>query len=271
MRSLRKVRWVGYALALVAAVVTGSSPSRGAIHTEVVTYQQGTAQLQGYLAYDDTLPGPRPGVLIVHPWTGEGPYVEGRARQLAQLGYVAFACDFYGVGVRPSTPPQAAATSAIYKNDRTLTRARVNAALDVLRANKRVDGKRIVAIGYCFGGMCALELARSGADIAGVVVFHGALDTPTPQDAVHIRCPILALQGGDDPNVPQSVVEAFEEEMRAAHVDWQLVQYGNTVHAFTDPSAGNDPSRGAAYNPVSDRRSWRAMLDFFDEIFGRSD
>jgi dienelactone hydrolase len=258
-------------IAIISAIIlTAAAPLRAAIHTEYVDYNQGDTALRGYLAYDDATPTVRPGVLIVHEWTGEGAYVEGRARQLAQLGYVAFACDIYGKDVHPTAMKDAAATSSIYKKDRALTRARVEAGLDILRRNKLVDVHRIAAIGYCFGGMCALELARSGADIAGVVVFHGALDTPTPQDAANVKCRILALQGGDDPNVPQPVVEAFEQEMRAAHVDWQLVQYGNTVHAFTNPAAGNDNSRGAAYNPESDRRSWRAMLDFFGEIFGNA-
>lgn len=241
-------------------------PARAAVHTEYVDYSQGGTALRGYLAYDDANDHVRPGVLIVHEWTGEGEYVERRARQLAELGYVAFACDVYGKGVRPQ-PKDAGAIAGIYKNDRKLTRERMAAGLAQLKSDKRVDPKRIAAIGYCFGGMCALELARSGANIAGVVVFHGALDTPTPGDAANIKCKVLALQGGDDPFVPQSDVAAFEKEMRDARVDWQLVQYGNTVHAYTNPVAGSDPSKGAAYNPVSDRRSWQAMRDFFGEIF----
>jgi len=252
---------------LLGLLALAVSPSYAAIKTAYVDYKQGSTPLRGYLAYNDSSEKIRPGVLIVHEWNGEGAYVEMRARKLAELGYVAFACDIYGKGVRPTTPQACGATASIYRKDRALTRARVQAGLDVLRRNKLVDPKRIAAIGYCFGGMCALELARSGASIAGVVVFHGSLDTPTPGDAKDIRCPILALQGGDDPLVNQSVVEAFEKEMRDAHVDWQVVQYGGAVHGYSNPKNGSDPSHGVAYNAEADRKSWAAMRTFFSEIF----
>ncbi len=254
-------------LATVMMLALGASAASGEVRTKVVEYKQGNTALEGFLAWDDAVKGPRPGVLVVHEWTGLGRYVKSRAEQLAKLGYVAFCADIYGKGVRPATPEEAAKTAAIYKNDRALTRARVNAALDVLRANPLVDQKRIAAIGYCFGGMVVLELARSGADVAGVVTFHGALDTPTPADAKNIRCKVLALQGGDDPFVGPKDVAAFEKEMRDAHVDWQLVQYGGAVHSYTNPDAGNDNAKGAAYNAQADRRSWQAMKDFFAEIF----
>ena len=244
-----------------------STQALASIKTSVVDYKQGDTALEGYLAYDDSTTTPRPGVLIMHEWNGEGPYVESRARQLAELGYVAFACDIYGKGVRPSTPQESGKQAGIYRSDRALTRARVEAGLDELRSNKLVDPKRIAAIGYCFGGMCALELARSGADIAGVVVFHGSLDTPTPADANNIKCPVLALQGGDDPLVNQTAVDAFEKEMRDAHVNWQLIQYGGAVHGYTNPKNGTDPSKGVAYDAEADKRSWAAMRDFFGEIF----
>ena len=218
------------------------------------------------LAWDDAVQGKRPGVLIVHEWTGVGDYVQMRARKLAEMGYVAFAADIYGKGVRPKTPQEAAAQAGNYKKDRKLMRARVLAGLEVLRKNPLCDPKRIAAIGYCFGGTCVLELARSGADIAGVVSFHGGLDTPTPEDAKNIKCKVLVLHGGDDPHVPRKDVEAFEDEMRAGGVDWQLVVYGGAVHSFTNPAAGNDKSKGAAYDARADRRSWEAMKAFFAEI-----
>jgi dienelactone hydrolase len=252
---------------LVGLLALAVSPTHAAIKTAYIDYKQGDTPLRGYIAYDNASSKIRPGVLIVHEWNGEGPYVEMRARKLAALGYVAFACDIYGKGVRPTTPQECGATASIYRNDRALTRARVQSGLEVLRANKLVDPKRIAAIGYCFGGMCALELARSGANIAGVVVFHGSLDTPTPQDARQIKCPVLALQGGDDPLVNQSVVEAFEKEMREAHVDWQVIQYGGAVHGYTNPKNGSDPSRGVAYNAEADKKSWAAMRTFYSQIF----
>jgi dienelactone hydrolase len=245
----------------------GFSTAGAEVRTKVVEYKQGDTTLEGFLAWDDAVKGARPGVLVVHEWTGLGKYVKSRAEQLAKMGYVAFCADIYGKGVRPSTPEEAGKTAGIYKNDRALTRARINAALAELRANPAVDAARIAAIGYCFGGFVVLELARSGADIAGTVVFHGALDTPTPADAKNIKARVLALQGGDDPYVGSKDVLAFEQEMREGGVDWQLVQYGGAVHSYTNPDAGNDNSKGAAYNARADRRSWQAMKDFFAESF----
>ncbi len=154
-----------------------------------------------------------------------------------------------------------------YKNDRPLLRARVAAAVAQLRGMERVDGKRLAAIGYCFGGTTALELARSGADVAGVVSFHGALGTPSPEDARNIRCKVLALHGADDPFVPPAEVSAFETEMKAAKVDWQLVQYGGAVHSFTMWAEDGSFSPGSKYHRDADRRSWEAMRLFFAELF----
>ena len=256
------------ALAAVLMLALGASAASAEVRTKVVEYRQGSTPLEGFLAWDDAVTGPRPGVLVVHEWTGLGKYVKSRAEQLAKLGYVAFCADIYGKGVRPSSPAEAGKTAAIYKNDRALTRERVKAGLAQLRADPLVDPRRIAAIGYCFGGMVALELARSGADVAGVVVFHGDLSNPTPADDANIKCKVLALQGGDDPFVTTKDVEAFENRMRAAKVDWEVNQYGGAVHAFTNPDAGNDNSKGSAYNAKADRRSWQAMRDFFAEIFG---
>jgi dienelactone hydrolase len=230
-------------------------------------YQQGNTTLEGFLACDDAVQGKRPGVLVAHDWTGLGDYARTRAKMLAEMGYVAFAADIYGKAVRPKAPQQAAAESGKYKKDRKLMRARVQAGLALLAGNPLCDSKRVAGIGYCFGGTCVLELARSGADIAGVVSFHGGLDTPTPRDAKNIKCKVLVLHGGDDPHVPVKDVTAFENEMRAGGVDWQLVVYGGAVHAFTNPASGNDKSRGAAYDEKADRRSWQAMKIFFAEIF----
>jgi dienelactone hydrolase len=182
---------------------------------------------------------------------------------------VAFACDIYGKGIRPTAMPDAVAQAGKYKGDRALLRKRVNAGLETLLKQEGVDKKRVAAIGYCFGGTSVLELARSGADVSGVVSFHGGLSSPTPEDAKNIKAKVLALHGADDPNVPPAEVAAFEKEMRDAKVDWQLVAYGGAVHSFTDKSAGNDNSKGAAYNEKADRRSWEAMKDLFAEIFGK--
>lgn len=255
-------------IAMAIAVTIGTSGlATAAVKTQVVEYHQGGTTLEGYLAWDDAAQGKRPGVLVVHEWTGLSDYAKGRASMLAEMGYVAFAADIYGKGIRPKGPQQAAVESSKYKKDRNLMRARTVTALDQLRSNPLCDSKRIAAIGYCFGGTCVLELARSGADIAGVVSFHGGLDTPTPEDAKQIKCKVLVLHGGDDPHVPPKDMEAFENEMRAGGVDWQIVVYGGAVHGFTNPGSGNDKSKGAAYDERADRRSWKAMKVYFSEIF----
>jgi dienelactone hydrolase len=235
------------------------------IHTENIEYVEGGTVLEGFLAYDAAIERKRPGVIIAHEWTGIGQYVKHRAEQLAKLGYVAFCADIYGKGVRPQDPHEAAKEANKYKSDPQLLRARMNAALKELRRSPHVDQKRIAAIGYCFGGTAALELARSGADIAGAVSFHGGLATEMP--TTHMKAKVLALHGADDPFVPQQQVTAFEEEMRHSQADWQLIMYGGAVHSFTNPESGNAPSKGMAYNKAADRRSWEAMLAFFDEIF----
>ncbi len=241
--------------------------AEGALKTQVVEYKDGDVTCEGYLAYDDSLQGPRPGVLIIHEWTGVGPYVKKRADMLAQLGYVAFAADIYGKGVRPKNADEARIQATIYRSDRPLMRRRAQAGLQVLATNKMVDPRKIAAIGYCFGGGVALELARSGADLAGVVSFHGNLDTPNPADAKSIKCRILVQHGGSDQGVGPDQVAAFEKEMTDAGVDWVLTVYGGAVHGFTNPDNGNDPSKGVAYNEKADLRSWQAMKQFFSEIF----
>lgn len=250
----------------VLTVLVALSASAG-VKTELVTYKQGDAVLEGYVVYDPALKGPRPGVVLVHDWMGVGEYVQMRARQVAEMGYVAFVADIYGKGVRPTNTQEASAQAGKYRADRALLRARARAALDQLLANRRVDPKRVAAIGYCFGGGTVLELARSGAPLAGVISFHGNLDTPHPEDARQIKGKVLVLHGADDPFVPAAVVEAFQKEMKDAHVDWEFTAYGGAVHAFTQKGAGDDPSKGAAYNASADVRSFDRMKSFFAEIF----
>jgi len=237
------------------------------IATKVVEYRHGDVVLEGYLAYPQFMKGRRPGVLVVHEWMGLNDYTKKRAEQLAQLGYVAFAVDMYGKGVRAKDAKEAGALAGKYKGDRPLMRSRALAGLEALKGQPRVDPSRIAAIGYCFGGTTVLELARSGAEVAGVVSFHGGLDAPIPAEPGRVKAKVLVLHGGDDPLVPPDQVNGFEDEMRKAGVDWQLVAYGGAVHSFTNPQSGNDPSKGVAYDARADRRSWRAMRDFFEEIF----
>jgi len=258
------MKMVAAVLAMVFSFA-GVSTARAEMKTEVVEYRHGDVVLEGYLAYDDSFQGKRPGVLVVHEWYGHTPYVRMRAEQLARLGYVAFASDMYGKGVLAKDAKEAAALAGIYLGDRKLMRARAAAGLDVLRKRPEVDPARLAAIGYCFGGTTVLELARSGADLASVVSFHGLLNTPNPEDARKIKGKVLVLHGGDDPFVPLKQVEAFQEEMRKGGVDWEFVTYGGAVHRFTNSEAGSDNSKGAAYNERADRRSWQAMKDFFAE------
>jgi len=254
---------------LAAMIALGTVLSaRAQLHTEAVEYKDGDAVLEGYLAYNNsTATGKRPGVLIVHQWMGLTDYEKKRAEMLAQLGYVVFCADIYGKGIRPQDTQTASAQAGKYKSDRALLRERANAGLAVLEKNDLTDTKRVAAIGYCFGGTTVLELARSGADIAGVVSFHGGLDSPKPEDGKNIKCKVLVCHGADDPFNPAKDVTAFENEMRDSKVDWQLIKYGGAVHSFTQWNAGNDNSKGAAYNEKADKRSWQDMKQFFTEIF----
>ncbi len=239
------------------------------VTTQVVDYEHAGVALEGYLAWDDSFDGKRPGVLVVHQWMGLTDHERDYCQRLAGQGYVAFACDVYGKGVRPADAAAAGEQATLYRSDRALMRSRLQAGLDRLREAPGVDSARLAAIGFCFGGGCVLELARSGADVNGVVSFHGNLDTPNPADAANIRGSVLVLHGADDPSISAEQKAAFEEEMRSNNVDWQLVSYGNAVHAFTHENAGTDNSRGVAYNEKAAKRSWQAMLDFFGEILQR--
>ncbi len=254
---------------LVAAilVIFTAGLAEGEIQTRSVEYKEGDTVLEGYLAYDDSVKGKSPGVLIVHNWTGLDDYEKMRARMLAEMGYVAFAADIYGKGVKLSNPGEYSQQASKYRGDRALYRKRVNAGLDTLKKQEMVDPSKTAAIGYCFGGTGVLELARSGADVGGVVSFHGGLSNPNPEDAKNIKCKVLVLHGGDDPHVPPEEVAAFLEEMQPVDIQWDFHAYGNAVHAFTEKEAGDDPSRGAAYDARADRESWAAMQRFFQDLF----
>ena len=251
-------------LSLLATACAISAEAK--LMTKTIEYKQGDATLEGYLAYDDSFFGKRPGVLIVHQWMGLTDYEENRAAMLANLGYVAFCADIYGKGIRPQSTKDAGAEATKYKTDRALLRLRVNAGLDELKKCERVDTKRVAAIGYCFGGTTVIELARSGAELNGIVSFHGGLDSPTPADGKNIKCKVLVCHGADDPFEKSEDLAAFENEMRSASVDWRLIKYGGAVHSFTQPMADGSMA-GAKYNARADKRSWQDMKAFFAEIF----
>ena len=250
---------------LLAALVALALPAQALIKTRVIEYKDGDVVLQGYAAWEDGFKDTRPGILVAHEWWGHGPYARRRAEQLARLGYTAFALDMYGKGVLATTHEEAGKLAGAFFTDRAAMRKRALAGLEQLKKLPFVDQSKLGAIGYCFGGAAVLELARMGADLKGVVSFHGALATPTPATEKP-KAKILVLHGADDPNVsPQ--VPAFLEEMRKVNADWQFVQYGGAVHSFTVPEAGTDTAKGAAYNKSADRRSWEAMRAFFEEAF----
>ena len=252
-------------LKALAATLLLSASLHSKIVTQDIDYKDGNTQLQGYLAYDDSK-AKAPGILIAHQWMGLTDYEKGRARQLAGLGYVAFAADIYGKGVVATDMKTAGELAGKYKGDRKLLRSRMLAALKALRAQKNQDPSRSAAIGDCFGGTAALELARSGADILGTACFHGGLDSTLPASG-RIKSKILVLNGANDAWTTPKDKAAFKAEMDSAKVDWQLIDYSGAVHAFTLPSAGNDPTNNIAYNEKADKRSWLAMADFFHELF----
>lgn len=251
--------------ALAALLVTGMAGAK--VRTKTTEYTVGDITMQGTLAWDDAAKGKCPGVLVAPDWMGEGAFSRAKAEALAKLGYVALSLDVYGKGANPANAGEASKLSGSLKGNRPLLRERMKAAMDTLTANDLVDSHRIAAIGYCFGGSAVLELARSGADVRGVVTFHGGLDTPTPEDAKNIKGKVLILHGADDPFSPLSTVMDLNKEMKDAGVDYQIVLYSHAVHSFTNPAAGNDNSKGAAYNENADRRSWQAMKGFLAEVF----
>ncbi len=238
------------------------------IKTEIFDYKEGDTILEGLIAYDAARAGKRPGVVIYPSWTGPGPHEANSAGKLAEMGYVAICADIFGKGVKPTPPKDTLNEMLKYLKNRPLLRARANAALARLRQHPLCDPARVASIGYCFGGATSLELARSGADIRGAVSFHGALNSPTPADAKNIKAPLLVLHGADDPVVPQPEVDGFLKEIKDAGVDCQFVSYANTVHSFTDPSAGDNKAVGAAYDEKAAKRSWAHMAEFFRETLG---
>jgi len=232
-----------------------------------VDYTIGDQAFEGVFFYPESAKGKVPGVVMVHNWMGVTGETEKQAERVARLGLAVFAVDVYGKGVRPKDMREAAAVSGRYKSDRKLLRERLVRGLDVLRHQKEVDPAKVIAVGYCFGGTGVIELARAGADVAAVVSFHGGLDSPNPADGKNIKAKVVALQGADDPFVKPADIAAFQNEMRSNKVDWEMTIYGGAVHSFTDTSAGNDPTKGGAYNPTADKRSFEVLTDLVHDLF----
>jgi dienelactone hydrolase len=231
---------------------------------QILEYRDGETVCEGFLCYDEAQPGPRPAVLINHMGRGRDEFVDRKARRLAWSGYACFALDNYGKGKRGGTPEQNAALMAPFMNDRALLRKRLLAGLAAVKALPIVDTRRIAVIGFCFGGLCALDFARANAEVRGVVSFHGLLKTSGLTEP-KINARVLMLHGYDDPLAPPEDVLAVAREFTAAGADWQLHAYGHAVHAFTNPSA-NDRASGMQYDEAADRRSWHAMEEFLGEV-----
>lgn len=244
-----------------------ATTSMAAITQKKVPYDLDGAKYESVLVYDSAATDKKPGVLLVPNWLGINAANLKQAELVAGRGYVVFVADVYGTNTRPTDFAAAGKAAGALKGDRATLRKRMTKALEVFRAQKNlpVADQQLAAIGFCFGGTAALELARTGADLAAVVSFHGGLSSPTPDDAKAIKAHVLALHGADDPSVPPDEVAAFEAEMRAAKVDWQLVAFGNTVHSFTDVDA-NTPGR-AQYNATSATRAYALMDTLFAEVF----
>ncbi len=238
------------------------------IRTKTIDYQDGDVDLQGYLAWDDTLDGERPGVMVSHAWRGRTQFENDKAEELAKLGYVGFALDLYGKGVQGSSVEENSALMQPFLDDRDMLQKRLQVSLDVVRSQDEVDAARLGAIGFCFGGLCVLDLARTGAELNGVVSFHGLFGSPSNTADNKIKARVLVLHGWDDPMATPDQVVTLAEELSGMGADWQIHGYGNTMHAFTNPEA-NDPDFGTVYQPDADRRSWNALQYFLSEIFNQ--
>jgi dienelactone hydrolase len=233
-----------------------------------VSYTEGSQKLNGFAAAPKKALKQKPGILILPAWMGINDHSKEVAQKLSDLGYNAFVADIYGEGKTPTTTQQAGELSGFYKNNPAAYQKRIQAALDAL-IKSGANKDNIVVIGYCFGGTGALEAARAGMNVKGVVSFHGGLGKDASRANGEIKTKVLVLHGADDPYVPQKDIEAFQKEMKDGHADWQTVYYANAVHAFTEKSAGNDNSKGAAYNEKADKRSWQHFMDFLSELFGK--
>ncbi len=243
-----------------------SSVLFAAVVAKPVDYSDGETALRGYLIYDNETQGERPGVIVMHEWKGLGDYAKKRAAMFAKQGYVAFAADMYGAGVFAETHEKAAELSGVFFKDREKMRKRAEAALLAFIKTGKVDREKIAAIGYCFGGTTVLEMARAGLPLRGVASFHGILSTPSPAQPASVAAKVLVFNGAEDKMVPASDVQQFQDEMRAAGADWQLVNLGGAKHSFTVWDA-NDPDKGVEYHPQADKRSWRMTKTFLAEIF----
>lgn len=257
---MRLERVVTLVAMLTLVLATGCS---AAIKSRVVDYEHAGVPLQGYIAWSDAAKGKRPGVLVVHEWWGHNQHARSAADRLARAGYVAFALDMFGKGRVTTHPESAQAFVAQSMQDATLIPGRFGAALQLLKADPLVDPTRIGAIGYCFGGAVALGMARAGEDLKAVATFHGALATENPARPGQVKPKLLIMTGADDPMIPADAVAAFEQEMKAAGVNYRVIKYPGAKHGFTNPNADQAGVPGLGYNAAADKKSWDELMRFF--------
>lgn len=236
------------------------------IQVRELEYSDNEGAYAAHVAWDDSASGPRPGVLVSHAWGGRSEFEDRKAERLAELGYVGFALDLYGKGKRGSSPEENSRLMAPFLDDRAKLQGRMRLALNEIRQLSQVDSRKVAAIGFCFGGLCVLDLARIGADVRGVVSFHGLLTAPGNTGDTGIAAKILVLHGWKDPLAPPEQVPALATELDAQGADWQIHAYGIAAHAFTNPAA-DDAANGLLYDPVAEHRAWDSMQLFLNEVF----
>jgi dienelactone hydrolase len=261
---IRRNRMLRTGIVVLSCMVLVGSV-RADVQTKTITYKHGELECKGFLAWDDAVQGPRPGVLVLHEWWGLNDYARGRAEQLARLGYVAFAADMYGGGKVTEHPKEAGQFATQVRANVEDWRKRAEEALAVLTSQPQCDKTRVAAIGYCFGGSTALQLAYTGADLKAVATFHAALPTPKPEDAQRVRANLLICHGADDSFIPQQAIQAFRDALDKAGVKYEFVSYPGTVHSFTVPGADKHNIAGMKYNKSADEDSWKRMLALFAE------
>lgn len=238
------------------------------ITTKPIEYKDGKQRCIGYMAWDESYADPKPCVIINHAWGGRDGFAEDKAIQMAALGYVGFALDNYGDNALPETVDDKVALMGPLKEDRAALLKRLKAGVKAAKAQPEIDGDHIAAMGFCFGGLCTLDMARSGMDLKAAISFHGLLEAPKGHKPKKIKSKVLIAHGWDDPMAPPEHVVSIGEEMAASKCDWQLQAYGQTTHAFMVPEA-NNKSMGLMYNADSERRAWAAALGLLDEVFGQ--
>jgi dienelactone hydrolase len=261
------MRYLSHILFVICTVFYFGVPSLAALKKVDVVYKDGKTELEGYLVYDEASRAIRPAVIVIHDWMGNGDYSKMRAEQIAEMGYVAFAADIYGKGIRAKDSKRASELATKYKTDRKLFRSRAKAAYDFLMTKSFVSHEKVAAIGYCFGGTGVLEMARSGLPLSGVMSFHGGLDNPSLTDVAKIKTKVIVAHGAIDPYVSAAEVAQFQKEMNEAKVPYEFISYSGAVHSFTQKHAGTDVSKGAAYDEVADKRSFARLKSFLEEIF----